>query len=1431
MKNGWSAEMKNSLSFIENKGQFDIHENEYTGNIHYAVDFGFTRIYFGDKGVSYYFHEVKKKSKEERAEIMNAPAKTFTDHKQKEKLAGKFLIKDDQVNMAWIDPNSKLEIRGVNEASDYHSYTYTNKSGVIESINYIKGFEKIIYKNIYPNIDIEYKVHPISGVKYAFIVHPGADPNDIRMMFDRDFDLTANEVHINTLFGDIIDHAPLTFYQSNEEQYIGSSFVVKDNNLAFTLENYDSNRTVVIDPWTQTPNDPNSNWDCAWELDVDAAGNVYVIQGISPMRLLKYNSAGTLQWTHNTPYDTTAWLGTMATDDAGNTYVTNGTDYMIQKVDVNGNLVWNNPSPSGGQISTEFWNISFNCDQTKLIVGGTGGNLNIHGKIYEIDMNSGNITNELQVTAAGNLFSIPPSIQEVRAMSSAPNGKYYFLTLDTIGYMSDNFTLCPAGSISLLEDNQGIGWGYKCEDWRYNNTGIKAIRADANFVYVNKGNELQKRSLSNFSVISSVTIPGGVLQSVFLGGNQSHNAGIDIDDCGNIYVGSTNGVYKFDSGLNQLASYPTSFKVWDVRVSANGDIVACGGTGTSSDSNRSGGVQSFAAAACAPIALTCCNATVCVPQDVCQSDPPITLTPAQAGGTWSGTGVDALGNFDPAVTGPGSFDITYTLACGSETITIIVDPCATLTICEESNGDLTVSGGNGTYTWSEGTITPVATPITTEQECIDCPSGTPQYVPIFNIYTGCDIDTCYTVDTVWTQYSTGITTPAPSSYPIMVVDGNGTTIQIDSAGQISPCTANPCAGVTINMNITTQTDVTCYGGNDGTAIVDATGGTAPYTYIWNPGNLSGSSQTGLSAGTYSISIQDNAGCIGNGSVTINEPSELVASATSTDATCGASDGTATGTATGGTGSYTYNWAPSGGTNAVANSLAPGTYTVTVTDQVGCTDTAQAIVSTSNGPTISLDNSTDVNCFGGSDGTATVSATGGSGGYTYDWSPGSLTGASQTALSAGTYTVTVTDGSGCTDITTVDILEPTQIQLGTSNIVPANCGASDGSATVDATGGTGAYTYTWTPNVGTSATANNIAGGSYTVDVEDANGCVESITFTVPNAGGPTVSVINVTDASCFGTSDGSATIQATGGASPYTYNWTPSGGTDSTATGLAAGSYTVTVTDGSGCIGTETVTVNEPTEIVISETITDENCGQMDGAISVNATGGSGNYTYAWTPNGETTSSVTGLTGGSYGVTVTDDSGCTSTGSYTVNQVGSIPVTASPQTSTITAGESVQLNATGAVDYIWSPAGGLSCVNCPNPIASPTITTTYIVTGTDASGCSGTDTVTIFVTIDCADLFIPNIFSPNASGPNANENLCVFGNCISTLAFKIYDRWGELVFETETPYNPSMSVNEICWDGTFRGKEVQSGVYVYTLYAEMFNGDVVEESGNITVVR
>lgn len=1415
----WNAEYSKSKSFVENIGQFDQNETATTGMIRYAIDFGATRIFFGDKGVSYSFLEAIKIPKSERDELRKKLGGSFENHKKYEKLIGKYKFKADEVGMSWLNSSTNVRLEGRDETIDYHNYSVKDpENGKNVSYSNAKGFSKLVYKNIYPSIDIEYVVHPEIGVKYALILHPGADPSKIQMIFDKDISMINGEINIPTSFGNIIDHAPITFYEGNKDLIIDSKFAQTGRMIGFNLGNYDATKTIVIDPWTQTPAFA-TNWDCVWEVDRDASGNVYVAGGIMPMQILKYSSTGALQWTYNTPYDTSnVWLGTMATDLLGNTYVTAGSTAQIQKINTAGTVVWNNPSPGGIFSSAEFWTISFNCDQTKLVIGGTGGLLlDLEAVIYDVNVNTGNITAQESV-AVGPLTGIPPNIQEVRAVSAAPNGKYYFLVHDSLGYINDNFSLCPNGSSSLFKITNGIDFGYKCEDFRYDNAGICAIKADANALYVNTGAQLQKRSLSTGAIVSSVAIPSGALNTDFFGSKSVSNSGIDIDNCGNIYVGSTNGIYKFNSSLVQQASYATSFKVYDLVVSTAGDVIAVGGTGDYNSSSRSGGIQSFSAAgACLPLTSTCCDATVCIPQELCQSDSPITLTAATAGGTWSGTGVNALtGVFDPTVAGPGTHAITYTLSCGSETISIIVNPCLTLDVCLESNGNLTVSGGTAPYTWAN-----YQTTTTTSNDCVTCGGTVVPFIGCFGATLPCTITT-----NGYVNFGTGATvTPPSGASSIQVTDNAGTVYTFDPSTAVA-CGSDPCLSVTITVN-TTPTNVSCFGGSNGAITASASGATGAFTYSWSPSG-SGATISNLTAGAYTVTATSTDGCTGTASVTITQPSSaLSVTATTTPTNCGVSTGSATANPTGGTSGYSYSWSPSGGNAATANNLAAGNYTVTVTDQNSCTATATASVSTNGGPSITVSSSSSPSCNGGTNGTATVSGSGGSGALTYSWSPGGLSGATQNNLTAGSYTITVTDGGGCSNTVSVNITEPTAITVTQGTITPASCGANDGAAAVNASGGTGTLTYAWSPSGGNSSSATNIPGGSYTVTVTDQNSCTSTIGIVVSTIGGPSVTVQSQTNVSCFGLSDGSATISATGGSSPYTYNWTPSGGANSTASNLAAGVYNVAVTDQSGCVGAVSVTITEPTQIVLSPNVTAADCGASNGAINLTISGGASPYATNWIgPNAFVSGSedISNLAAGTYTLTVTDANGCTETDNLNVITIGSLNITATPTVQTINEGDSVAISVSGGTTYSWNPTTDLSCGNCSNPVASPSQTTIYTVTGTDASGCTGTADVTIIVNEICGDLYVPTVFAPNAStGSAENTQLCIYGNCISSLSYAIYDRWGEKVFETTS--------TSICWDGTYKGKELNAGVFAYKLIVTLNNGDYKEESGNVTLIR
>ncbi|MEN0008634.1 MBG domain-containing protein [Flavobacterium nitrogenifigens] len=523
---------------------------------------------------------------------------------------------------------------------------------------------------------------------------------------------------------------------------------------------------------------------------------------------------------------------------------------------------------------------------------------------------------------------------------------------------------------------------------------------------------------------------------------------------------------------------------------------------------------------------------------------------------------------------------------------------------------------------------------------------------------------------------------------------------------------------------TSQTDVSCNGGSNGTATVSVTGGTGLYTYSWSPSGGTNATASGLLAGTYTVTIKDANLCQTTASVTITDPPVLTATIAKTDILCHqANNGTATVTPSGGTGNYTYSWSPSGGTAATATGLSPNTYTVTVTDENGCFVTKSVQIIEPTVLSVS-DSHTNVSCNGGNNGTASVIATGGTGAYTYSWSPSGGNAATATDLTAGTYTVTVTDENLCSTTNTIKITEPDPLTL-TGTPVAVSChNGSNGSVTVGVTGGTGAYTYSWSPSGGNAATATGLTAGTYTLTVTDANSCIKTESFIISEPD-PLTATTSQTDVSCNGGSNGSATVNVTGGTGTYTYSWSPAGGNAATATGLTAGTYTVAIKDANLCETTASVTIAEPSVLTATIAKTDILCHQANnGTATVTPSGGTGNYTYSWSPSGGNAATATGLSPNTYTVTVTDENGCFITESIQIIEPDALTATltktnvlcnqANNGTATVTPS-----GGTGTYAYSWSPSGGNAAT------ATGLSPNTYSVTITDANGCSITETVQI----------------------------------------------------------------------------------------------------------
>jgi gliding motility-associated-like protein len=565
-----------------------------------------------------------------------------------------------------------------------------------------------------------------------------------------------------------------------------------------------------------------------------------------------------------------------------------------------------------------------------------------------------------------------------------------------------------------------------------------------------------------------------------------------------------------------------------------------------------------------------------------------------------------------------------------------------------------------------------------------------------------------------TDIKTGL---CAGAYTVTVVDGNG-------CSTTQSITVTAPSALTVSLSISSA--ITCNLACDGEITAAVSGGTAPYTAVWSDASTA-LVNTGLCDGTYSVTITDANGCSTNASLAITEPLPISATLDVRRAVCGICNGRirALGTSGGDGGPYTYVW--SGGIqlppfpNTVIG-LCPGSYSVTITDGSGCSTVLSTNVSNFGGPNNSTIVSVDPTCFGGSDGTATVTAAGGAPPYTYLWSSNG-TAALETGLSAGIYTVTVTDVNGCVIIESDTLNDPAKI-TNVETIVEASCnGVCDGSISLVSSTGLAPYTYAWS-NAMTGASVTGLCAGTYTVTTTDANSCSIIDTFIV---GDPTIiaATVSITGTiSCNGICDGEMTAVATGGTAPYTMTWS-NGGIGNIAVGLCAGTHTVTVTDAGGCTTTANMTITEPSAITSTVTAVDANCGACDGTITMSGTAGGdgGPYTYAWS-NGESTIGISSLCAGVYDVTITDGNGCNTVISTPISNVGGPTSTTMTKVDASCNGvcdgsiSTTPVGGTAPYTYVWSNGGttGSETNLCAG---------IYFVTVTDANGCVfiGTDTI------------------------------------------------------------------------------------------------------------
>jgi len=791
------------------------------------------------------------------------------------------------------------------------------------------------------------------------------------------------------------------------------------------------------------------------------------------------------------------------------------------------------------------------------------------------------------------------------------------------------------------------------------------------------------------------------------------------------------------------------------------------------------------------------------------------------------------------------------------------------TVCQGSSQTLSVTGAS-TYLWmpaaslnsanisivtANPTVTTTYTVIGTDiGGCINSVTTTLGVYGLPALTTSPGVSICPGNSTTLTVGGTGTYVWNPATY-LSSTTGSTVTVgpialsgveeyTVSETDAVTGCMNS--AQVTVNVNPTPTISgnnplVVCQGNS---AIYTLTGAS---TYIWSPATYL-DTNTGADViasptifGVYGFSVTgtDNNGCSSIGTTTVTVAAALTANAGSDQSICSGATASLAGT-----GGASYAWLPAMGLNSVTsqsptfNLDTPGNYTYTLTVSSGsCKSDTEVTIAVYPLPTVTASPGATI-CSGNS----AVLTAGGT--VQYTWSPAtglSLTqGQSINAMPTATtlYTVKGTDANGCMNSTVMDVTV-TLYPLPTVSLFPGNITICNGSSiTLSALGETvqGPMNYLWGPSANLSSdTAITVISSpsittSYTVTGTDGNGCYNTMSASVSVTSLPLITIAPGNVSICYGTSAG---LTATGATS---YTWQPSTSLSSTTgAGITASpgtviTYKVTGSNGA-CAGRDSITVSIYSLPTITATAAATVCS--GGSTTLSASGADA---YTWNPstglNADTGNAVAvnlgspGIEG--YTVTGSDANNCGNFATIVVTVTSPVQVSVSPDV-TIMYGSSTVISAAGGVSYTWTPGTSLSCLpasagdSCQSPTVNPTITMVYTVTMDDANGCSSSAAITVGVRIPCNNIYVPDAFSPNAD--QQNDVLYVYGtNCLDYggYNFEVYDRWGNNVF--------SSSNSKIGWDGTYKGKELDADVFVYTLtYA--INGSTIKTKGNVSLIK
>jgi len=792
--------------------------------------------------------------------------------------------------------------------------------------------------------------------------------------------------------------------------------------------------------------------------------------------------------------------------------------------------------------------------------------------------------------------------------------------------------------------------------------------------------------------------------------------------------------------------------------------------------------------------------------------------------TWSNGAIAATTTVSPTITTTYSVTGTDNNACSNTaTVSIVVNPLPTINAMASPSviciGETTTLSATGvtSYTWTNGTNTATAiiTPTnsvtysvtgTDANSCVNTAtvSIVVNKLPIINAIaspsTICvgKTSTLVAVGSVNSYtWSNGVTTATTSVPPT-----TSTTYSVTGT-DANNCVNTTTVRVVVNnlpiINTTASPSAICVGA---TTTLSATGANA-YNWINGPSNAT-FTVAPTTKTTYTVTGTDNNNCSNTTTVNVKVNPLPTINATANPSVICAGDTTTLMAS----GASSYKW--NNGLTTPTFTATPTintTYSVTGTGIYGCIGTQTIGITVNPLPTISANANPTAVCIGGNSmliasGATSYTWTNGPAGAIYIATPGTNT----------TYTVSGINALGCLSKQTVKVtVNPLPI-ISVSSSTTTACPKTPITFTA-----TGAASYSWSPggqnsNIITEQPASSGAN-SYSVSGQDLNGCRNSKTITV-NIIPPPKLQINAPAATCVDS------LFMLGVSGALSYTWTP-GGNHQQITALynTSGIYTYQVAGANqyGCVSDTTFKIaiyKTPLLSLLGDTII---CSNTPHELIA-----SGASTYTWsTGSNDTRITISPTIPSSYTV-VAGMAPCTASASIAVQLYSLVPITAQATPQSIILGQTTQLQANSSLsNFVWDGPGNLSCQACQDPKAQPTTTSVYTVSVTDDHGCVNRDTVLVLVDERCGEIFIPTAFSPN--NDSNNDVWQVHGNCIKSLDIQIFDRWGQIVFQSKDPQDG--------WDGRINGQDLNSGVFIYQVFVVLVNGEKVQKHGNLTLIR